>query len=265
MSYAAITRDDRNAIKRFLQRRRLNDAVGLAALHSRPRVIVDFGAGDGELSRRLAAVLPAATIFCYEPAEDLWRQAASVVRGQENVVLTSSVESLPDGQADLVFCLEVFEHLPPAETASALADIDRLLAEDGLAAIGVPVEVFAPALAKGLLRMWRRPGAFDARPGNVLAAALGAPPGDRPTRQIAPGLSYYPHHTGFDFRRLRRQLAERFDIEGEVCSPVPWLGAWFNSEIVFLAQKRMPAASPHARRSRAHVLSGSRSRQTSVT
>ena len=27
MSYAAITRNDRNAIKRFLQRRRLNDAV----------------------------------------------------------------------------------------------------------------------------------------------------------------------------------------------------------------------------------------------
>ena len=89
-----------------------------------------------------------------------------------------------------------------------------------------------------LLRMWRRPGAFDGRPSNVLAAACGAPRRDRPARDIAPGLSYYPHHTGFDHRRLRHQLAERFEVDREVCSPVPWLGAALNSEIVFLARRR---------------------------
>ncbi len=238
MAYADITRNDRNAIKRFLHRRRLNDAVALATRSGRPRVIVDFGAGDGELSRRLAAELPEATIFCYEPVDNLREQAAELLRGQANVVLASSVESLPAAQADVVYCLEVFEHLPPAETGAALADIERLLKPGGLAVIGVPIEIFAPALAKGLLRMWRRPGAFDGRPGNVLAAACGAPPRDRPARIIAPGLSYFPHHTGFDHRRLRRQLAERFDVDRAMCSPVPWLGAAFNSEIVFLARRR---------------------------
>ncbi len=238
MSYAEITRNDRNAIKRFLHRRRLNDAVALATRQDSPRTIVDFGAGDGELSRRLAAALPQATIFCYEPAENLREQAASVLRGQANVVLASSVESLPTGQADVVYCLEVFEHLPPEETAAALADIERLLKDDGLAVIGVPIEIFGPALAKGLLRMWRRRGAFDARMGNVLAALCGAPPRDRPAREITPGLSYYPHHLGFDHRRLRSRLVERFDVQRAVCSPVPWLGAGFNSEIVFLARRR---------------------------
>jgi hypothetical protein len=72
----------------------------------------------------------------------------------------------------------------------------------------------------------------------VLAATLGVPPENRPVQEIAPGLAYYPHHTGFDFRRLRSQLAERFDVEDAVCSPVPWLVAWCNSEIVFLARKQ---------------------------
>ena len=67
MCYADITRNDRNPIKRFFQRRRLSDALALAGMSASPRNIIDFGAGDGEFCRLLANRFPDARIFCYEP------------------------------------------------------------------------------------------------------------------------------------------------------------------------------------------------------
>ena len=241
MSYAEITYHDRNPIKRFLHHRRLRDAVNLATRVVTSGSIVDYGAGDGELSRRLSRALPNTMIYCYEPVETLRAQAAVNLTGCPNVVVTSSLDALPLGRADAVFCLEVFEHLPRRETYTALTAIDRLLAENGLAVIGVPIEIFAPATVKGLFRMTRRSGSFDARPVNVLRAALGFPPRNRPLGQMPGGYRYHKHHLGFDHRGLRRDLARRFDLERTMCSPIGWLGPWLNSEIAFIARKR-PAA-----------------------
>lgn len=63
---------------------------------------------------------------------------------------------------NLVFCLEVFEHLPSEETTDALRQIYDLLRPDGKLIIGVPVEVGVPALYKVIFRMSRKYGGFDA-------------------------------------------------------------------------------------------------------
>jgi SAM-dependent methyltransferase len=238
MSYAQITRADRNFVKRFLHRRRFRDALSLVPREYDPNVLVDFGAGDGELARQLSAAFPSATVFCYEPAPELLTQAAANLAGLANVVPTSRLDDLPASRADFVFALEVFEHLPPDETDESLDAIGRLLADDGTAAIGVPLEIFAPALIKGAFRMTRRPGAFDARPGNVLRASIGRPPTCRPCTRAGPGLKYHKYHLGFDHRRLRRDLASRFEVVRTVCSPLPWLGPWLNAEITFVVRRR---------------------------
>src|SRR5690625_3803678 len=108
----------------------------------------------------------------------------------------------PGDHFDYVFCLEVFEHLPPEQTEQALAQIQRLLKPTGVAVIGVPHELFVPALIKLAYRMCRRFRAYDVRPRNNLAAFSGKPPTDRPTIEIAPGQDYHSHHLCFDYRRL---------------------------------------------------------------
>jgi hypothetical protein len=85
----------------------------------------------------------------------------------------------------------VFEHLPQEETLTAITDIRRLLKPEGVVVIGVPHEIFIPALIKGIFRMSRRYGDFDAKAENILAATLGRPPRSRPTSEISPGLSYH--------------------------------------------------------------------------
>jgi SAM-dependent methyltransferase len=146
--------------------------------------------------------------------------------------------ALPTGEADLVFCTEVFEHLPPAETARALDEIARVLAPAGRAIIGVPVEIGPPAAAKGVFRALRRPGDFDARPAGIASALLGRAPAPRPLEAISPGRAYFPHHLGFDHRRLAAALGERFRLERRAGSPFGALPACFNSEIYFRVQRR---------------------------
>jgi hypothetical protein len=95
-----------------------------------------------------------------------------------------------------------------------------------------------PALPKGLFRMVRRAGQFDARLGPILAAALGSPPLQRETAEIAPGRFYYPHHLGFDHRRLTVEVGRRFEIVRLAGSPAAWLPVAINSEAYLTARKR---------------------------
>jgi SAM-dependent methyltransferase len=248
MPYADLTRNDANPIKRFLHRRRLKDALPLVALDG-CQTIVDFGAGDGETCKRLAGLLPQARIYCYEPCHTLRQEAIATLRDTPHVTIAGAIGELPVAQCDLLLCMEVFEHLPRAQIEESLDVIDSLLRPGGFALIGVPLEIFLPALVKGVFRMTRRWSQFDARPTNILRAAIGRPPRARPQSEIAPGLPYHFHHLGFDHRVLRRQLESRFAIQRVVGSPVPWLGAALNSEIYFVARKpgsRQPLVNPQA-------------------
>ena len=238
LRYDEITTGDRNPIKRYLQRRRLHDAVSvLADLNGDfSGNVLDFGGGSGGLSKLLAAHFPGARVFCYEPAPDIFEEARRNLAGFENVVLVSDRRELKGLRFGCVFCLEVFEHLPPRQTAKTVRRVDRLLQNGGIFVVGVPNEVFLPALVKGLFRMTRRYGAHDARIGNVLRATIGRPPAERPVRKILRGLPYHFHHLGFDHRALRALLRETFNLVGEFSSPVD--NESFGTEVYLVARKR---------------------------
>jgi SAM-dependent methyltransferase len=236
MRYADLTTNDPNVIKRYLQRRRFADAIALIG-DRMPRDIVDFGAGNGELCRGLSERFPDSRIICYEPAE-VWRlDALENLRGVANVTVVPSIDGIAPHSCDVVFCMEVFEHLPPVQTREALRQIKRLLADGGLGIIGVPIEIFAPALIKGVFRMIRRYGEFDATPGAVLCASLGIPPTERPLHQVGPGLSFHHFHMGFDHRRFRDVLGAELSIVRTAGSPARWLGTLLNSELYFVVRQ----------------------------
>lgn len=235
-SYAALTRNDPNPLKRAVQGRRLADALRLAA-DLQPGLVVDYGGGDGALCRSAAHRWPAARLLCFEPAPQLAAEARVLLAAIPAADVIEAEAALPSGSADLVFCTEVFEHLPEAETERALNEIARILKPGGHAVIGVPVEIGPPALAKGVFRAARRPGDFDAGPSAILQAALGRPPHPRPETEISPGRAYYPHHTGFDYRPLVRAIGARFALEGRSGSPFPALPAWLNSELYLRARR----------------------------
>lgn len=241
MRYSEKTTNDRNPVKRFVQRRRLADALATLQ-HLDPGFsghLLDFGAGGGELTGMLARRLPASNVVCYEPAPDLLEEAREGLAGLSNVELASSFEDLKGKRFGYAFCLEVFEHLPLQQTEQAIKRLNRLLTPGGTLVIGVPNELFVPALVKGIFRMTRRYGAFDARPANILKAALGRPPANRPVQRIARGFPYYMVHTGFDHRKLEKRLSETFELVHSFGSPIS-TASWLLSSEIYLVFRSRP-------------------------
>jgi SAM-dependent methyltransferase len=238
MAYADITFCDKNPVKRLLQQRRLTDALRLAACFKDINIALDFGAGNGELSKGLVKLFPQAQIICYEPYPDVMAEAQQNAAGLKRIEFVTNIETVRKGSVDLLFCLEVFEHLPEKETEAAFLAIHSVLRESGIAIMGVPVEIHLPALYKGIFRMTQRFGDFDTIPKNILRATLGFPPKHRPFGEITTGWSYHFHHLGFDYRRFRESLrSQQFVILKQSVSPFPILGAWINPEIYFVVQK----------------------------
>jgi len=248
MSYAEKTFKERNPVKRWLQQQRLVSAIKICRDPELPvpEAICDFGAGNGELCKLLAERYSAARIICYEPAPELLAEARQNLADVTRVELCQDIRGIAPGSLDAVFCLEVFEHLPPAETTQALQTIFDLLKPGGMVVIGVPVEIGVPALYKGIFRLSRRYGAYDANLKNVFLSFLGFPPKDRPVSEIAPGFRFHFQHTGFDYRRLKEALARYFQLHRVSTSPFSVVGPWLMPEIYFVAVKVQQAAGPDA-------------------
>ena len=195
MSYTEITFQDKNPLKRWLQWRRLIFAVNLCGSpDASPESICDFGAGSGELCKLLRKQFPESGLICYEPAKDLLDEARQNLQQTPGVTFSKTISPAWLGAVDLVFCLEVFEHLPPAETETAPREILQLLKPGGRLIVGVPVETGVPALYKGLYRMsqrWVRRDAdlenADLR--NVMRSFL-APPAEPPRVRNCPRLEF---------------------------------------------------------------------------
>ncbi len=243
--YANITRNDPNPIKRLIHQRRFEDALRLIADQTAPKVIIDFGGGDGEFCKRLALRFPSTRIICFEPTQFLRADAEAALARFPHAEVKSSLSDVPTGIADVVFCMEVFEHLPEQETRQSFDAIDSLLQPEGRAIIGVPVEVFLPAFLKGMFRIVRRYGEVDATVWNVVRASVGAPPRDRPVGEIAEGFPYHFKHMGFDYRKFAQKLRKRFSLKGARGSPLIGLPAWLNNEVYFILEKA--AASPNGK------------------
>lgn len=247
MAYSEHTFSDPNPIKRWLQHQRLDTALMLAREFAKPtpQAICDYGAGNGELCKHLFKAYGRSKLVCFEPTPQLI-QEAKVNLGQTDfpVQFTSSLADLGQHKFDLIFCLEVFEHLLPKEMTEASDQIQMMLTRDGVGVIGVPVEIGLPAAYKGLFRMKRRYGAFDARIRNVIGAVLGKPPLSRPIVELAPGVPVYPDHLGFDYRELQLFLEQRFRVLKISGSPSKWLGAWGSPEIYFVITNK-PTSLQH--------------------
>jgi SAM-dependent methyltransferase len=204
-TYADITFNDPNPIKRWLQHARLRSAVRL--MPTAVQTVCDFGAGNGELCKLLTA--PGRDVVCFEPGPQRMIQAHDNLRGYA-VRFTDDAATVADRSIDVLFCLEVLEHLPAEETLGCIRHIKRILRPSGTAIIGVPRETGVAAVYKGLFRMARRAGDYDAKLWHIGRSAAGFPPGNRPVKVMPAGSRYHPTHMGFSHHRSVKLLRKHF-------------------------------------------------------
>jgi trans-aconitate methyltransferase len=138
--YSMITFKDPSAIKRYVQRRRLADA--LSVLDQRDERfagrVLDYGGGNGELTKMIANRFPKVQAVCYEPSLEMLTEAQENLYGLEIIILVSSLKDMEHASFDYVFFLEVFEHLPRGPTIKAIKRKNRLLKTGGVLSLGCP-------------------------------------------------------------------------------------------------------------------------------
>jgi SAM-dependent methyltransferase len=226
--YAAGTHEHKRKLFRFSHMRRFEIARDLLEAGANS-VVLDYGAGDGFLLELLLPAIPAENLTALESVDFLCQQIRQ--RFGERIRIVGSADELPEASFDRIACLEVLEHLQPDRVQAAIADLDRLLAPDGVLVVSVPIEVGPTALFKYvaavvLTRMDRR-----YRPREIISATLGRPVRRDPTMKFLP-------HKGFDYRRMRALLQRHFSLEREAFSPVSWLRGALNAQVVWRLRRK---------------------------
>ena len=113
----------------------------LESIEGRPfRLGLDLGTGVGRVATRLAARLP--RLVCADLATGMLERARqnarrAGVRNLDPVRLRSDPLPFRDGAVDLVVCLGLMEHLPPASRRATLQECARVLAPGGFLVVAL--------------------------------------------------------------------------------------------------------------------------------
>lgn len=211
--------------------------------------VLDYGCGDGTFLALLAESPGApATAVGVEIQDAVVEDCRRRFIGHPTLRFGLVEDLRRPGEAasyDAIYCMEVLEHV--VDPDPLLAEFEQLLAPGGALVISVPIEIGLPVVAKQLVRRiagWRGvghyPGTTGYTPLELLRSVCAGPAQHvaRPVHRREDG-SAFCDHKGFNWRRLRVQLQQRFDVVRESTSPLPWLGPQFGSQRWFVARKRV--------------------------
>ncbi len=222
--YADLTYNSKNPLARFAHRRRLANSIGIIPLRE-DISLLDYGCGDGKLLHEIKrSTSLAIDLYGFEPFLDLDFQDIRVFRD------LAAIKS--NQQFDVVTCFEVLEHFNPKEQESMLRDMKRLIKNEGLLILSVPIEIGFPAVIKNLRRAKQyRNGLHSFK--NIARAFLGRSVPENRNKE-----GYISSHIGFSHRRLERMLAKHFRMERRKLSPFPGLGIHLNSQVFYSLRKK---------------------------
>ena len=225
--YRDYTRNSTEFFKRLAHRTRLESAAAMVPL-SKDMKILDYGCGDGHLFSYLANQVPRTQLVGYEPFL-LDQMTEPDIRTHSNV---GELVALHRDSFDVVFCLEVCEHL----TADAMIKLFRHIRECGKDSatyvFGVPIETGLSGFAKGIYRTLKG-GRQNATLGRSIKALISS---SIPRAHDADG--WIGSHTGFDTLYFIEQLRYGgFNVLHRRYLPWPWLGSLMNNEVYLICER----------------------------
>jgi SAM-dependent methyltransferase len=237
----------RDRLIAWSHRRRFQIGMELAQPFAGRRVL-DYGCGDGTFLAMLmdSPAAPAAAVGG-EIEVDLVADCRGRLGHLPNLqfLLIDELEQADHaGAYDAIFCMEVLEHV--VEIEPILARFDRLLAPSGMILVSVPVETGVPLMVKQVVRRiagWRGLGDYPGQSPYTFREFWASMFADsrqhivRPIHQGEAGVRFHDHK-GFNWQVLGRCLAQRFELEKTLTSPLSFLPPQLASQVWFLLRKK---------------------------
>jgi SAM-dependent methyltransferase len=200
-------------------------------------VAIDFGCGDAMILRRAQEAGIARTGYGVDSDPAMRESAASTFAGIDGFRFVSPEELpsvVPAGSCDLALCTEALEHIP--NPALVLDQMVRCCRPGACVIVTVPIEVGPSLLGKQIGRYFaglRRPYGYEKYTmrelvtAGLLWNARGFDSSHLHDSVVMTG------HKGFDFRHVETALRARMEIERTVYSPLPGLGPFLNSTVMW--------------------------------
>jgi len=244
-SYAKKQLFGASSLLKFSHGGRFKVARELASMYAGKRVL-DYGCGDGTFLATCKGLYESAVGAEIDPhlvTTNRERFAAEKAITYEH---TSSLAKRPAASFDTVFCMEVLEHCTPEVAIDAVAEMRRLVADDGVVIVSVPIEIGASLVAKQAYRAYagyRRVNGYESyeryRTAEMLKMVFAHSQTyiERPVYEVAyvDGTPIrYCGHKGFNWRALQQHLKTLFNVRETQFSPVPLLGPLLNAQAWFI-------------------------------
>ena len=214
VSYDRQTIGSPNPLARFAHRSRHRLSLSLVERHAPPGgLVVDFGAGTGEMLHLLGARRPDLQRAAIEPYMQV---------RHEGFPHHASLARLEPATVDVLTAFEVLEHLSEPDIAGFIADALRVCKPGATLIVSVPIMQGLALPLKELNRalLFRRPS--DHSVPELFRAIAGYP--------VPRAADIRRSHKGFDHRALRTRLEHALDLQSHFSGPLTALPWWANSQ-----------------------------------
>lgn len=210
------------------------------------RRLLDYGCGDGTFLALAQDLFPGAVGV--DAAADQVADCSVRFAGVAGITFLST-DGLNDSRHrdryEIVVCMEVLEHCPDDIQVTVLDQIVRVAAPQATIVISVPIETGPPLLAKQSARALVALGGLSEyatreryRPAELARMVFaGTDTAISRDEYSGDGGSRFTGHKGFNWRRLQCTIERYFVVDRRLFSPLPWLGAWLNSQVWFVCRK----------------------------
>jgi SAM-dependent methyltransferase len=227
MSYASTTRDTKDPLKRIAHSVRLKQAAEMVPLNRSMRVL-DYGCGDGGFFDYLEKSVPAENLYGFDPSANLLSEMT--FRGATTYQNINDLLDQHPHVFDVVYCMEVCEHLMLAEIFVLFENIRKLAKPDAQIVFGVPIETGPSGFVKNIYRTVM--GHQGATFGRAIKSLFGMwiPRASAPRGWIG-------SHIGFDCKAFSELFKYGgFEIVRRSHLPYPILGGVLNNEAYYVCK-----------------------------
>lgn len=224
--YADYTRNTAEPLKAVAHGRRLRQAAELLSFDPSMKVL-DYGCGDGGFFYELANFISSDQMYGFDPnyLDQMDFEGATTFTDAKELV------ELHPREFDVVFCMEVCEHLTTPALHVLWANILAVCKPDATVVFGVPIENGFSGFAKNIYRCTKG-GRQNATVGKALKSLFNIP---IPRASSKEGVVW--SHIGFD----HRGFSEFFPLVGlkvvsTACLPFHFTGTILNNEIYYICK-----------------------------